>query len=310
VAYWDPIKEFPHQRKKLGRWLGVAENCTDKMAYHVLTGTGHVLVRRDVWSLTEDELASPEWREQMIKLDADLLAKLGDSLKAKEVDADLVNDLPSPPDDIFDDDEEVAIPADPEAEKPEADDYTPDSFDNYLTAEVLLPRGGELKRGTVTSRKRDINDRPIGLRYSNPILDTREYEVIFPDGSTEDYTANTIAENMYAQVDQEGRTFAILDEVVGHRTNGHALSKDDGFFMTRSGKKAPVMTTRGWELQVQWKDGTTTWVPLKDIKGSNPVQVAEYAVANKIAEEPAFTWWVRGVLRRRDRIIKKVKSRY
>jgi hypothetical protein len=34
----------------------------------------------------------------------------------------------------------------------------------------------------------------------------------------------------------------------------------------------------------------------------------EYAVANKIAEEPAFAWWVRGVLRRRDCIIKKVKS--
>ena len=36
--------------------------------------------------------------------------------------------------------------------------------------------------------------------------------------------------------------------------------------------------------------------------------MAEYAVANKIAEEPAFAWWVRDALRRRDRIIKKFKS--
>ena len=46
------------------------------------------------------------------------------------------------------------------------------------------------------------------------------------------------------------------------------------------------------------------------MKDSNPVELAEYAVANKISEEPAFAWWVCDVLRRRDRIIKKVKSRY
>ena len=31
---------------------------------------------------------------------------------------------------------------------------------------------------------------------------------------------------------------------------------------------------------------------------------------NKIAEEPAFAWWVRPVLKKRDRIIKKVKTKY
>ena len=61
---------------------------------------------------------------------------------------------------------------------------------------------------------------------------------------------------------------------------------------------------------MEWKDGTTSWIPLKDLKESNPVQIAEYAVTNKIAEEPDFAWWVRHVLRRRDRILKKVKSRY
>jgi hypothetical protein len=37
---------------------------------------------------------------------------------------------------------------------------------------------------------------------------------------------------------------------------------------------------------------------------------AEYAVANKILEEPAFKWWAQHVLRKRDQIIRKVKSRY
>jgi len=63
-------------------------------------------------------------------------------------------------------------------------------------------------------------------------------------------------------------------------------------------------------LNVQWKDGSSDWVPLKDLKESYPIQVAEYAVANKLAEEPAFAWWISDVLRKRDRIISKVKSRY
>ena len=51
------------------------------------------------------------------------------------------------------------------------------------------------------------------------------------------------------------------------------------------------MTTRGWSLLVQWKDGSTSWEKLKDLKASNPVEVAEYAVANRLVDEPAFKWW-------------------
>ena len=41
---------------------------------------------------------------------------------------------------------------------------------------------------------------------------------------------------------------------------------------------------------------------LKDIKDSYPVQLAEYAVENRVSEEPAFAWWVKFVLRKRDHI--------
>ena len=40
--------------------------------------------------------------------------------------------------------------------------------------------------------------------HSNPILDTRVYEVEFPDGQVMEYAANVIAENLYSQVDQDG----------------------------------------------------------------------------------------------------------
>jgi hypothetical protein len=51
-------------------------------------------------------------------------------------------------------------------------------------------------------------------------------------------------------------------------------------------------------------------VPLKDLKESFPIEVAEYAMVYKIVEEPAFAWWAKHVLCKQDRIIKKVKSHH
>ena len=65
----------------------------------------------------------------------------------------------------------------------------------------------------------------------------------------------------------------------------------------------PKKTTAGWEVLCEWNDGTTTWLPLKEIKAGNPIELAEYTVANGIAEEPAFKWWFDFTLRKRNRII-------
>jgi hypothetical protein len=90
-----------------------------------------------------------------------------------------------------------------------------------------------------------------------------------------------------------------------------ALKSDDAYYLSkRSGKKKLKQTTRGWELCIKWNDETTTWVPLIDIKESNPVEVAEYAVHMKLVSEPAFAWWVPFVIKKRDRLIKAVKKRY
>jgi hypothetical protein len=52
-------------------------------------------------------------------------------------------------------------------------------------------------------------------------------------------------------------------------------------------------------------------VPLVQLQQSNPIELAEYAIANnKIQEEPAFKWWVSDTLRRRNQIIAMVKHWY
>jgi hypothetical protein len=69
-------------------------------------------------------------------------------------------------------------------------------------------------------------------------------------------------------------------------------------------------TTKGWKLCVELKDGTMTWERLVDLKESNPVEVADYAIAQGIENESAFAWWVPFTLRRRNRIIAIVNSHY
>jgi hypothetical protein len=45
---------------------------------------------------------------------------------------------------------------------------------------------------------------------ANSMLDTRAYEIEFPDGRSDEYTANVIAENMYAHCDIEGRQYNLI----------------------------------------------------------------------------------------------------
>ena len=61
---------------------------------------------------------------------------------------------------------------------------------------------------------------------------------------------------------------------------------------------------------MEWKYGSSDCITLKDPKASYPVQVAEYAVTNNTKDEPALAWCFKVVLRKRNRVISKVKSRY
>ena len=46
------------------------------------------------------------------------------------------------------------------------------------------------------------------------------------------------------------------------------------------------------------------------MKESYPVQVAEYARHRKISDKHTLAWWVPHVLKKRESIIAKVKSKY
>jgi hypothetical protein len=143
--------------------------------------------------------------------------------------------MPTIPDDLFLEEDVEYEPFEEDAAMPEADDYTPEAYDTYLTAEVKLANMGTLQKGTVMRRKQDADGNPVGRSHSNPLLHMREYEVEFQDGATDTYTANIIAESMYSQVDEDGNSYSLISEIVDHKSDGIAVRTDDGFEVTKDG---------------------------------------------------------------------------
>jgi hypothetical protein len=148
-----------------------------------------------------------------------------------------------------------------------------------------------------------------GKASANYIMDTRTYNVEFPDGCSEEYMSNVIAEKVYAQCDEEGNQFIMLQDIAGHKTDGHAVDCADMYIKVGSNKQIRK-TTKGWHLCVKWKDWTTSWERLADLKESNPVELAEYAATKNLHDKPAFAWWVPHVLKKRNIIIAAVTKRY
>jgi Reverse transcriptase (RNA-dependent DNA polymerase) len=299
VFYLTPVIDYPHERKCIGRWLGVAEECTDEMAFTILAGKGKVIVRKSVWAISDDEMAQPSIKEKLAKFDESIkLAYDHNWPVSSDVDgSDILNSS----------EDKTESPAAAEDSSLELHNYTHEEMDEYLHKELELPRGGELAKARVLKRSRDGDGIPTGYRHENSILDTRQYEVEFQDGSIDTYTANVIAENLAAMVDPEGRQHSLFSGIIDHRYDDKDREVD---YTDKTGTIQPRMTTQGWELLVQWTDGTTSWHPLVDLKNSNPVEVAEYAISRSIDNEPAFRWWVRQALRKRDRFVCKVKTRY
>jgi hypothetical protein len=191
-----------------------------------------------------------------------------------------------------------------------ADKIEFETFDQYLNSEFMVNKDGKTAVAKVVKRARDNNGNPIGKRHANPLLDTREYECALEDGSLMRYHANVIAENFFAHCDDEAQQHVVLAEIVDHKAYGRASRADDGYVTTKQGRRVAKKTTKGLKILCQWKDRSTDWMDIRYSKDSNPIELAEYAVANRIEEEHVFKWWFSETLRMRNRIIGTVKSQY
>ena len=313
VWYWD-VRDG-ESKPSVGRWLGVSHHIGSALCYYILTNKGEAISRTTVQHIPQHEFIKPEVQEEVKSYHVSLDQFLGqDQYAYEQEDKEFIRDDVEAQIGTGFTDEELgllknAMDVDDYVKADDAESEA-DTYDQFIGAEIALPNAADEKLMAKVRKKVRSDNHNDGKNY-NPILDSSVYEVQFSDGTTEEIAANVIAECMLSQVDSEGHHYQILKEISDHKKNWNAISVSEGFHTRKgSSQKIPKKTTRGWELLVEWKDGSMDWIRLANLKESYPVQIAEYAVANGIDHEPAFKWWVPSVLRRRDRIIRKVKSKY
>ena len=317
---WDWVTYKPNAglgEPELAKWLGVSHRVGQLMTYWVLPISGVPISNGSVQRLTRLEEQEESWAARIKAYNDKINDKMENvvaadlALNVKDVHKDNLISLEDEDEDFFSEFNRVID----DSEVKDVEDIKPEDFgevDQYLDMELGFRRGddAEIHFAKVKRRAVDEDGKPVGIPNNNPLLDQRLYEVEFLDGHIENLTANIIAENLLAQVDDEGHRQVLLEDIEDHRVLDSAIPKSQGTYITKNGLKRKKWTTRGWELYVRWKDGSGDWTSLKDLKESYPVELADYAVANGLVDEPAFAWWVPFTLRKRKAIIQKVKTKY
>jgi hypothetical protein len=172
----------------------------------ILKLNGVFVCRSTLRHLTNEELDSSVHKDMRHKFDESIEHHLGQVALPQDFPA--VDLTPDPSN--FDDTNAM----DPEYGDAE---ITPEIGDNYLSAELMLPKGNVMVKSCVTVRKRDRDGNPVGRADDNPILNTRSYIVDFDDGNQTELTANMIAESLYSQCDLDGNQYALSEEIVDHQ---------------------------------------------------------------------------------------------
>jgi hypothetical protein len=133
---------FPDEHRIIGLWLGVAHRIGQALCYWILTESGTVIARTTVQKLTSDELNNHLVQERIQEFYKKVRDKLGDTMEPIDVQPTANTYLQDIETGTFD-------PVKPEAKMPEADQFDTDTCDQYLGAQVLLPKGNFMKSGQV-----------------------------------------------------------------------------------------------------------------------------------------------------------------
>ena len=96
------------------------------------------------------------------------------------------------------------------------------------------------------------------------------YEVEFKDGKKTALSANSIAENIFATIDEEGHRHVLMVSIIRHRKNKEAVKKDDAFATSSNGVKRKKETTKSYHINIMWKDGSTTWSKMSCLRVVGP----------------------------------------
>lgn len=260
VWFWTSGQGSMDVNPSLGKWLGVAHRVGSDMCFWILQGNGTVVARTTVQHVTRDDVEQEAIRDNMDRFKAQLFECLETTPSAHPSKAEPhVYYL-----------EDIEVPEGTDLPIPEGEVPSPDAFDSNIGQEVLLPVRGSLMPGKVQKRLKDHEGNPIGVASDDALMDSRMYDVMFEDGSSDHVVANLISEGISNKLLLEGSEFILLEDI-----SGHEFVPDE---------KGALQ----WRFYVLWKGGDASWVPLKLLRESYPVELADYLKAVGLDKDPSF----------------------
>jgi hypothetical protein len=192
VKFRDTAAKFPVSKIQLGRDLGAAIDIGPVIMRKILKQNGSVMYRSSVRPLTQDEIQSPTEKKEREEFYIAIEEKFVPAMNKDDFHNDPdYEDFVTSTYDCYEDDEVSPYKMlDIDDIKEEHD---VDTYDQYVGAHVRVPIGDEIRSGKVVRRKHELDGTVRGRANANSMLDTRTYEIEFPGGRSDEYTANVIA---------------------------------------------------------------------------------------------------------------------
>jgi len=312
VWYYEP-SVFPEQNRNIARWTGIAHQVGQAMCFWIPPISGTPIARTTIQTITQEELGTDEVKALIFIYDKATNEKLGHTVEGLSEESNIAFNLYRE-DEYEDDDMAGQDPIEPDAVAPIIDVIAHDAYDELFHVEPVFHRDGQMLRARIIGRKRDANGNPVGQYNINPILNSCIYLAEFPDGHIQELSANTIIEAVYNQIDGDGFDEQFFHDIIDHCYDSTVMSPSElehiQHLRQNQGQGKCFCTLKGWEVVISWKDGTTSWHPMSDIKNLFPLLLAKYAVTNDLTNEPAFAWWAPYTIKKEKQLIKATKSRY
>ena len=127
------------------------------------------------------------------------------------------------------------------------------ALDEYIRADILI-LGRDALHIMVKFRKRKLDafGNKIRENNSNPILDSRIYELKFPGGRIEEFAENLLAKSLFNLYESDSWDTDLIDEVIYiQKYPSIAVAKEDGSFITDSGHERDVVITKLWDFHIR-----------------------------------------------------------
>ena len=120
-------------------------------------------------------------------------------------------------------------------------------------------------------------------------------------------TANVITESMYVQCDVNGNEYLLLDVLLDYCKDDKAITLTDQQTSIQ-GREVTCKTTANWQICCQWKDSTTSWEKMFNLKESHLMHTAEFAVTHKMITSLLLTGGLSMCSRRKTELLPALEN--